>query len=127
MRTSSMKIIAGLVIPGALAGPALAQPVISIDGVCSQQMTFQWDRADPFAQAALCWGRNEGRFTWPGFPCTGVEFGISGTPTLLKVFRTGPQGRGRFSAQAAPHLCGGYLQVLIIDTCTLSNVVQIPQ
>ncbi len=127
MRRKSKVYISGLALVASLAGSAFAQPVISVGGLCPGRLTFRWDRADPNAQAGLCWGRNMGRFVWPGFPCTGVEFGISGSPTLLKVFRTGPQGRGRFSAQAAPHLCGGYLQVLIIDTCTLSNVVQIPQ
>lgn len=127
MRTSPVALAAALAISVAFSAPASAQPLISIEGECPQRLTFGWDRCDPNVQVGLCWGRDNGRFVWPGFPCTGVEFGISGSPMLLKVFRTGPEGRGQFSAQAAPKLCGGYLQVIVINTCALSNVVQIPQ
>ena len=103
-----------------------ARPLIAIEGKCPGRLTFRWDRTEPDLWAGLCWGRNRGLTVIP-LPCSGTELGIQGSVTLFTVFRTGPEGRGRLSGEASQQFCGGYLQVLVVDTCDTSNVVQVPE
>lgn len=114
-----------------MAGSALAQPVISIEGDCPGRVTFRWEGAAPNQTAALAYSHATGNFVLPGPPCDGTRLGLGSSGIrLVRTFRTGPEGRGQIVGRAAAFACGGYVQIIVLEgnrPCPISNVVQVPE
>jgi len=110
---------------------AHAQVILTLEGECPGHVVVQWEGATPDRPAAIAFSRREGQVTLPAGPCEGTVLGLSSAHHfgVVRVFRTGPEGRGQLTGRAHLTACGGYLQMIVMDgnPCATSNVVQIPQ
>lgn len=86
-----------------------------------------WTDATPGGQVALLFARNTGSFEIPnGRPCAGTALGL-GANQLQIVFQgsAGANGSRTLNSNAGPSACGGYLQLVDLNTCSTSNAVRI--
>ncbi|MCC6906969.1 MAG: SBBP repeat-containing protein [Phycisphaerales bacterium] len=109
-------------------GP-LTVPDLSVDSSCPDAGPIQltWFNATPSAPAALLFARNSGSFSIPNNrPCPGTMLGL-GAEQLQVAFTGNSDANGSrtLNATIGPNLCGGYLQLLDLTTCTTSNVARI--
>ena len=113
------------------ANGAHAQVILTLEGACPGPLAIQWSGATPDHPAAIAFSRREGQFTLPAGPCQGTVLGLSNGHGFraVRVFRTGPDGRGQLTGRGHLAACGGYLQMIVMDgnPCAISNVVQIPE
>lgn len=128
MRHSLRLAILGAAVSLATTAVAGAQVVISIEGDCPGRISVRWEHAAPDEWAGLLFAMNTGNYVLPHI-CQGTVLGLgSHQLQLVRAFRTGPQGQGEMAGPAPLRVCGGYLQVLVVDgICSTSNVAQIPQ
>ncbi len=86
-----------------------------------------WNGATPGGTIALLYARNTGSFAIPnGRPCAGTVLGL-GANQLQIVFQgsAGPEGSRTLNSNTGPAACGGYLQLLDLNTCSTSNAARI--
>ncbi|MCL4198078.1 MAG: hypothetical protein KJZ69_11365 [Phycisphaerales bacterium] len=114
---------------GALAlwsAPALAQPVLTLEGSCPGRMLAQVSGSSPRGVVRLYFSPHRGSYAFPPFhPCYGVEIGLD--PRRIQhvgTTRADQAGIARFNGDAGPAACGGFLQAMS-DFCEVTNVVQI--
>jgi len=120
----------GLSVMAMFAAPAMAQPVLTIEGGCPGPMRAEIRVAQPHQGLWLLFSPRANPFRLPKFHfCSGVELGI-GYRGLRVVGNTGADENGFafFEGMAGPLACGGFLQTLGSPGggCETSNVVQIP-
>lgn len=101
---------------------------LAVDATCPAggPIRIQWRGATPDGEVAVIFARNTGSVLIPhGRPCAGTPLGL-GSIRIQVVFRgaAGAAGSGTFDGNAGPHACGGYLQLIDLDTCTTSNVAR---
>ena len=116
-------------------GGACPAPVIRLQKVpdCSSgtggPLEVRWFQATPDqrARVAILFGKRTGHFAIPnGNPCAGTELGLSAQALQVAFVRSAGQfGAGRLTTTIPRSACGGYLQLLDITRCELSNVVRI--
>lgn len=112
----------------AIIGPD--NPTITLEGSCPGTLRVTWQSATPDRWAVLWFSRSLGNFTLYAGICEGTELGLGSQGLrVVRIFRTGIDGRGTLAGRATSHACGGYVQVMENGTppCPLSNVVHIPQ
>lgn len=131
MRSEILAAASAALVCLAGASGAEAQVILSLEGECPGRLTIEWRGSNSDRRAALAFSRAEGQFLLPAGPCQGTLLGLSSSHGFrdVRVFRTGPEGRGRLTGQANLAACGGYLQMIVADgrPCSTSNVVQIPE
>jgi len=104
-------------------------PTLSASATCPSggSITVDWSCATPDGQIALIFAANTGGFIVPGgYPCAGTQLGL-GT-SAIQIAYTGVSdatGSGVLNASAPSAACGGYLQLIDLDMCAVSNVVMI--
>lgn len=104
-------------------------PILTIDSSCPEAgpIHIAWSNATPDAPVTLLFALVEGVVTIPpGNPCEGTQLGLGAL--RLQVARSGisdADGTGFIDAIAPAAACGGYLQLIDRDRCTVSNVVRI--
>ena len=106
-----------------------AAPVLAIDGTCpgGGPIRIEWSGATGGGQAALIFARNTGSFRIPnGNPCAGTTLGL-GPNQIHLAWQGGAGANGSriLNASAGPGACGGYLQLLDIASCRVSNVARV--
>ena len=116
-------------------GGACPAPVIRLQKVpdCSSgpggQLEVRWFQATPdqSSRIALLYGKRTGHFAIPnGNPCAGLQLGLGSQGLQVAYFGPAGQfGAGRLKTNIPRVACGGYLQLLDLTRCELSNVVRI--
>ncbi len=113
-----------LVKIGAAEGPQLAVTAACPGG---GPIEIAWRSASPRRQVALFFAGQTGSFRIPdGSACEGTILGLA--PDRLELIFSGAagmQGHRIIIGTADPSLCGGYLQLLDVATCTTSNVARV--
>ncbi len=99
---------------------------LSVSGLCPGRVTVEWSGANPSRTQGLVFGANQGSTTIPGGACQGTQLGVQGQLRLVNSFDTGPNGSGSVSGNAGTGACGGFLQLIEVPSCNVSNVGQIP-
>ncbi|MCC6907819.1 MAG: hypothetical protein IT430_07760 [Phycisphaerales bacterium] len=100
---------------------------LSIRGQCPGTITLAWSNATPSRPLAIAFANNTGSFVLPQGPCGGTQLGL-GTDNLrlVNTINTG-SGSGQVNGQVGTGACGGYVQLIVVESpCTTSNVAQIP-
>lgn len=102
---------------------------LTADGTCpgGGPIEVSWSGATPNGQVALLFALSQGSFVIPpGNPCAGTQLGLSGNQLQVGFQGSaGADGSRTVDSNAGAGACGGFLQLLDISTCGLSNVVQI--
>ena len=104
-------------------------PILYADGTCPQggAITINWTDAYPAGQIAILFAANTGNFTIPGsLQCAGTRLGL-GYKAIQLGYKgyAGDDGSREIHASARPNACGGYLQLIDLTICVVSNVVRI--
>ena len=99
---------------------------LTVDGTCpgGGPIAVSWSGAAPGGQVAVLYADATGSFAIPGGrPCAGTALGLA-NENLRVAFQGGAGADGSRSINGnAPHAaCGGFLQLVDLDTCELSNV-----
>lgn len=102
---------------------------LTVAGTCPSggPVRIEWSGAPPETQAALIYSRTTGSFVIPnGRPCAGTRLGL-GTNQIQVAWQgsSGPNGARVLNTTAPPAACGGYLQLLVLPSCNVSNVGRI--
>lgn len=113
------------------AAPALAQPVLMLEGSCPGFMRAEVSGARPNRSILLLFAPSQGSYTLPlGHWCAGTRLGLNWRGLqIATAARADETGFAFFEGQAGQRACGGWLQTLNYPDggCETSNVVQIPQ
>jgi len=132
MRTIRINRLAlvGLGVLALFAAPAMAQPVLTIEGGCPGPMRAEIRGSRPERALMILFSPRAKPFRLPKFHfCSGVELGVGyrGLRVIDSVV-SDENGFAFFEGVAGPLACGGYLQTLNYPDggCETSNVVQIP-
>jgi len=104
-------------------------PRLSVLPTCPWAGPFriEWSYATEGSQVALIFASETGSVLIPDhLPCSGIQLGLGSTQIRL-VWRggAGEYGMRTLNANAGPHACGGYLQLLDLATCATSNMARI--
>lgn len=116
--------------PGNCPPPVLTlQKVPDCASGSGGELEVRWFQATPDrrARVAILYGRRTGGFIIPnGNPCAGTALGL-GAQDLQVAFTgsAGQFGAGRVKTNIPRAACGGYLQLVDIARCEVSNVVRI--
>jgi hypothetical protein len=106
-----------------IAGTGLSLTVI---GNCPGMGGVSISNATPGGNLALAVSSSLGSFVIPGsFVCSGTVLGLGGTPTLVAYLSADINGNASLSSNLPPGVCGWYVQVVDLSTCTSSNVAQL--
>ncbi len=116
----------GLGAAALIAAPAMAQPVLTLEGSCPGPVLAQVSGSSPGGVVRLYLSPHRGSYAFPPFhPCYGVEIGLD--PQRIRhvaTTRADQAGIARFNGDAGPAARGGFLQAMS-DFCEVTNVVQI--
>jgi len=107
----------------------VVDPNLSVDATCPDggPIEVSWDHASPFGEILILYADNTDGYRIPGmFVCAGAWLDL-GRQALQIAYEGygGDDGSREIYSSAGPNACGGYLQLLDVDTCTVSNVVEI--
>ncbi len=105
----------------------MAQPVLTIEGVCPGELRAEVRGASPGAVVQLYFSPQRGYYVFPIFhPCEGIEVGLDVRHVrFVMSTRADESGVALLQAMAGRPACGGYVQSYT-DFCRVSNVAQIP-
>lgn len=111
---------------GFAAAPAFAGgPTLDIDGACPGRMDIQVTGATPGRTVAFLKGAGPGSDVIPAGPCAGTRSNLSGVG-LVTTLRDGDgDGVLRMSPSIPAPACGSAVQVLDMETCTVSNLASL--
>ncbi|MCC6908985.1 MAG: hypothetical protein IT430_13660 [Phycisphaerales bacterium] len=100
---------------------------LSLSGQCPGTIRVTWNNAPPQTQQGIVFARNTGSFVIPNGPCQGTQLGLGTSQLqLVNTVATG-NGSGSVNGQAGTGACGGYLQLVAVESpCETSNVAQLP-
>lgn len=100
---------------------------LSLSGSCPGPIQVTWNNATPNSNLALVFAKNTGNFVIPSGPCQGTPLGLGNQGIrLVNTFPSGPNGNGSRTGNAGTASCRGYLQMVEVPGCNLTNVAQIP-
>ncbi|GEM_PF-1550740 len=112
------------------AAPAVAQPVLTIEGSCPGALRAQVTGARPGRSLLLLFAPDAGSTRLPLFHwCGGVTLGLDWHGLqIVSGAIADENGVAVMEGQVGSRACGGYLQTLNNPDggCEISNVVQIP-
>ena len=97
-------------------------------GHCPGSVGLTWSGATPSRMLAIIFGSSVGNLPIPsGNPCAGTRLGIGpANAQLVQTVSTGVNGINSINGNTSSGACGGYLQLLDLDTCRTSNVERVP-
>ncbi len=98
---------------------------LTVGGACPGSVSVSWSGAEPGRQQGIVFGSREGSTNIPGGPCAGTVLGLQGNIQLVNTIGTGG-GAGSVNGRAGTGACGGYLQLITLGSCAVSNTDQIP-
>lgn len=102
---------------------------LGVTAQCPQggQIAVEWGGATPGGTIALLFARGTGSFTIPNNrPCAGTMLGLSSNQLQIAYSGSAGQNGSRMvQSQIGSGVCGGWLQLLDLTTCSTSNAAQI--
>lgn len=107
----------------------ITAPVLTVQPSCPDggRIVVSWENVSRGGQVAVIFAQSTGTLRIPdGNRCAGTVLGLSGQ--AIQVVFTGPggeQGSRTIQGSAGPNACGGYLQLLDLPSCAVSNVARI--
>ena len=114
----------GKIISG---GPCSASGyTVTITGVCPGLVQLAWSGAERSRQQGIVFARNLGSFVIPNGICKGTRLGLGSSGIQLYAIIGTGSGSGSVNAQAGPGACRGYVQLITVPSCAVSNVGQVP-
>ncbi len=107
--------------------PVTAGFTAQITGTCPGQVNLSWSGAPANKPMGIVFARNTGSFTINSGPCAGTQLGLGTNQLqLYNTINTG-NGAGSVNAQANQGACGGFVQLVAVDSpCQASTVAQVP-
>lgn len=100
---------------------------VSLVGTCPGPVDLVVANASPGGTVAYIFAFNEGGVVIPGGnACAGTMLGVDATALLVGTRLTDANGAARLSGNVPALGCGGFVQVLNLNDCATSNVLQIP-
>lgn len=115
---------------GSDAGPPPGLRLEVVEGsVCPGEAALGYRGAVPGALHALLYADYGGSEVLPpGYPvCPGTALGLADRRLhSVQKLAANAEGEGRIEGLVIAHACGRYLQLLDLDNCATSNVVQLP-
>ena len=135
--TSPIAIAAGSLLAAAggsgVGGVALAgdcDPTfdLHVEGDCPGLLTIVWEEAPPDTTMLLLFATSDDRETVipRGNDCAGTVLCLSGRITVVAKIDSGPTGSGRAQGEAGRAACAGHFQLIVPETCDLSNETDVP-
>ncbi|NOG54069.1 MAG: hypothetical protein HND57_07030 [Planctomycetes bacterium] len=107
----------------------LEAPVLRAAATCpgGGPIAIDWSCTTPAGRIAVIFAANRGNFAIPGmYPCAGTQLGLGVSAIRIAYQGTSDAtGSGTLNASAPSVACGAYLQLIDLDSCTVSNVVRI--
>ncbi len=109
------------------AAPAMAQPVLTLEGSCPGPMRALAEGMHPEDVVYLYFSPERGSYTFPPLhQCYGVEVGLNVRRLhYVGSTRADPNGLATWEGTAGPAACGGFLQAMD-RVCRITNVAEIP-
>lgn len=102
-----------------------AGPRLSRTGSCPGSSTFTVTGATPGGTVAIAMSGSLGSFVIPGaYQCAGTVLGLGGIPTLVGTLNANANGVGSRTVNLPAAVCGRYLQMVDLSSCTTTNVIQ---
>lgn len=102
---------------------------LTVDTSCPDAglVDVNWGYASPNGRIALLYARNTGSVTIPGgYQCAGTPLSLgSNRLQLVRVLTSDSGGNGTLNANAPASVCGGFLQILDLNTCLTSDAVRV--
>lgn len=99
---------------------------ISIQGSCPGPVTLSVQNATPGGNVALALAASTGTFVIPPqFVCGGTVLGLGGTPSLALIVGANGSGAASIVGTLPPGVCGRYVQVVDLSSCSASNVLRL--
>lgn len=97
-------------------------------GHCPGGVNLTWSGATASRMLAIIFASSRGSLVIPnGNPCAGTPLGLGPQNIqLVQTISTGANGINSINGNTSGGACGGFLQLLDLDTCSTSNVEQIP-
>lgn len=105
----------------ALASSAWADPTLQVGGTCPGTVHLRITDLSPHASVALVTSDRLGAGAVPGGPCAGTPLGLGGSPRLAARIDDANGLLERFPTLAGA-ACSGFLQVVDLQTCEVSDV-----
>lgn len=105
----------------------LPEPELTLTSPCPDGgiTILQWTCATPLGRVAVVFSFETGHTVVPPGPCSGLQLGLGGDSVrLLTIATSNAYGGGTAIGSTPRQVCGAYLQVVNITTCTPSNVVR---
>ena len=119
-------VVAAAAVALCTASGATAQPVLEVASSCPDagSVVVSWSGASPRSQIAILWAGNRGTFIIPSIhACAGTQTGLGrGGIQAVHVGPSGSNGSGTLFRYSGPNACGGFLQLIDLATCELSDV-----
>lgn len=101
---------------------------VTVDSACpfGGILRVEWNGGTPFGEGALLYARSD-RTTLlsPPNACAGFALGISEGVRLISRLHHGGTGKAAVVGQYSRWACGGYVQVVDLTSCHVSNVVRL--
>jgi hypothetical protein len=102
-----------------------AGPRLTRTGSCPGSSTFTVNGATPGGTLAIAMSGSLGSFSIPGaYQCAGTVLGLGGIPTLVGTLTANANGVANRSVNLPVAVCGRYLQMVDLASCTTTNVIQ---
>lgn len=102
-------------------------PAATLNGPCPGSATLDILGATPNATIAILFASDRGQTDIPsGFVCEGTTIHLNATARVVETATTDGNGNYSTSGQLPAAACGGYVQVIDLTSCHVSNLVAIP-
>lgn len=100
-------------------------PTLTMSGACPGPAVLTVSGVTAGARIVLGFAGSLGSFAVPpSYPCSGTVLGLGGRPIVAGMMRA-QTDVATLSVTLPPGACGGYLQALVLTTCTTTNVLQL--
>lgn len=106
---------------GGVGGPTLAAT-----GSCSSNLTVALGNMTPGGTAGWAIAPQPGTLTFANGVCAGTQTGLSRPITQSGTFTVPASGGVTSTFPMPPNWCGQLLQIVDLDTCATTDVVQLP-
>jgi len=98
---------------------------LEISGTCPGEITIAVAGVSPSTNVSFITSDLEGVFVKPQPPCQGLELGLA-APDLLTSVPADANGNLMLTPDVSLDVCGKFVQAVEIDSCSVSEVAQIP-
>ncbi|MFG0329761.1 MAG: hypothetical protein ACF8PN_07685 [Phycisphaerales bacterium] len=97
----------------------------TIEGSCPGRIECNVTCGTPGGQFVWLFSENTGNFVVPGGPCAGTQLGLDENARIVRRADLDRNGEGGGVVVLNDNFCGGFLQAVDIESCAVSEVIQI--